>query len=89
MCLSQSFITVICTSQVTHWVKNSPAMLEMHVMQVQSLRWGDPLEERTQTTPVFLPGESPKDRAAWQATVHSIAKSQTLLKLLSNHAHMH
>ena len=26
-------------------------------MQVQALRWGDPLEEGTQTTPGFLSGE--------------------------------
>ena len=32
-----------------------------------------------QLTPVFLPGESPMDRGAWQATVHGVAKSQTRL----------
>ena len=32
-------------------------------MQVQALRWGDPLEEGTQTTPVFLPGESQGQRS--------------------------
>ena len=30
-------------------------------------------------TPVFLPGES-RDRGAWMATVHGVAKSQTQLK---------
>ena len=40
--------------------------------------------------------ENPMDRGAWQATVYSIAKSQTQLKRLSTHivmflalAHMH
>ena len=31
--------------------------------------------------------ENPMDRAAWWATVHSIAKSQRRLKQLSTHAH--
>ena len=31
-------------------------------------------------TPVFLPGENPMDRGAWQATVHGVTKSQTRLK---------
>ena len=29
--------------------------------------------------------ENPKDRGAWQATVHRIEKSQTQLKLISMH----
>ena len=29
-----------------------------------------PLEESVATTPVFLPGEDPLDRGAWQATGH-------------------
>ena len=32
-------------------------MQEMEEMQVRSLGWEDPLEEETQPTPVFLPGE--------------------------------
>ena len=36
-------------------VKNSLAMWEKWV---QSLGWGDPMEEGWQPTPVFLPGES-------------------------------
>ena len=31
----------------------------------------------------------PMDRGAWRATVHGVAKSQTWLKRLSKHAHMH
>ena len=30
--------------------------------------------------------ENPKDRGAWRATVHKVAKSQTRLKRLSTHA---
>ena len=37
-------------------VKNLPAM---HETWVRSLDWEDPLEEGTQRTPVFLPGECP------------------------------
>ena len=32
--------------------------------------------------------ENPMDRGAWWATVYRVAKSQTLLKWLSMHAHM-
>ena len=31
--------------------------------------------------------ENPKDRRAWQATIHRVTKSQTRLKQLSTHAH--
>ena len=37
-----------------------------------------------QSTPVFLPGES-HDRGVWSTTVHSVTKSQTLLKQLRTH----
>ena len=37
-----------------------------------------PGERNWQPTPVFLPG-SPMDRAAWWATVHGVAKSQSQL----------
>ena len=30
--------------------------------------------------------KNPKDKGAWQATVHGLAKNQTQLKLLSTHA---
>ena len=48
-------------------------------MWVQSLGQEDPLEEATEATLVFLPGESHGQRSLW-ATVHRIAKSQTRLK---------
>ena len=55
-------------------VKNLPTMQETWV---QSLGWEDSLEEDMATTPVFLHGESPVDRGAWQATVRGVEKSQT------------
>ena len=56
-------------------VKNLPAMWETWV---GSLRWEDPLEEVMATYSSILAWRSPR-RAAWQATVHGIAKSQTRL----------
>ena len=41
---------------VTQTIKNLPAIWES---QVLSLGWEDPLERAWQSTPVFLPGESP------------------------------
>ena len=41
-------------------VKNLPALQET---QVQSLGWEDPLEEGRGSTPVFLPGESYRQRS--------------------------
>ena len=45
---------------VCQTVKNLPALWEI---QVQSLRWEDPLEKGMATTPVFLPGESHGQRS--------------------------
>ena len=33
--------------------------------------------------------ENPMDRGAWWATLHRVAESQTQLKQVSMHAHMH
>ena len=33
--------------------------------------------------------KNPMDRGAWWATVHSVARSQTLLKQLNAHTHIH
>ena len=55
-------------------VQNLPAMQET---QVQSLDWEDPLEEEMATHPSTLAWKKPKDRGAWQATFHRVAKSQT------------
>ena len=56
-------------------------------MQVRSLGWEDPLEEGTATHSSILALENPMDRGAWQATVHSVTKSQTRLKRLSTHTY--
>ena len=45
-------------SQVSQWVKNSPAMQETQEMQIRSLSPEDPWRRKWQPTPVFLPGES-------------------------------
>ena len=47
-------------SLVAQMVKNLPAMQENWVW---SLGWDDPLEEAWQRTPVFLPGESRRQRS--------------------------
>ena len=57
----------------------------MHGAWVQSLGREDALEEGT----VIHSGlhlEKPKDKGAWQATVHRVAQSQTRLKQLSTYA---
>ena len=44
-------------------VKNSPAMQEAQETQIRFLGREDPLEEGTQPTPVFLPGEPDGQRS--------------------------
>ena len=56
--------------------KNLPVMQETCV---QSLGWGDPLEEDMATHSNILAWRIPMDRGTWQATVHGVAKSQTRL----------
>ena len=63
-------------SLVIQTAKNPPAMWETWV---QSLGWEDPLEEDMATHSSILSWRTPMDRGAWQATVHQVAKSQTLL----------
>ena len=53
-------------------VKN---MLAMQETQVQSLGQEDPLEKGTDTHSSILNLENFKDREAWRATVHGMAKS--------------
>ena len=43
--------------------KNLPAVEEMQETQVQSPGWEDPLVEGLQSTPVFLPGQSHRERS--------------------------
>ena len=37
-----------------------------------------------QPTPVFLPGENPRDGGGWWAAIHGVAQSRTRLKRLSS-----
>ena len=65
-------------SLVAQMVKNLPAMQETHV---QFLSREDPLEKEMATHSSSLAClENPMDRAAWQATVHRVAKNLTRLK---------
>ena len=59
-------------SLVAQMVKNPPAMRETWV---QSLGWEDPLEEGMATHFSILAWRIPKDRGAWWATIHEVAKS--------------
>ena len=55
-------------------------------MQVPSLDWEDPLEERGHGNPLQDSGlENSMDRGAWPVTVHSVTKNRTRLKQLSTH----
>ena len=47
---------------------------------------GKSLEEGMTIHPSCL--ENPRDRGAWQATVHRVTENQTQLKQLSMHAHV-
>ena len=57
-------------------VKKLPAMWETWV---RSLGWEDPLEDGLSTRSRILAWRIPKERRAWQATVHGAAKSETQL----------
>ena len=50
-------------------------MQEMQETWVQSLGWEDSLEEGMATHCSILAWRIPRDRGAWQATVHGVAKS--------------
>ena len=52
-------------------------MQEMQETQVRSLSWEDPLEEEMATHSSILAGKNLRDRGAWQAAVHRMAKSRT------------
>ena len=47
-------------------------------MRVRSLGWDHPLEEEM-ATHQYSCQENPKDRGAWWATVHGVAKRQAQL----------
>ena len=67
----------LCIERVVQTVKNLPAMQETWV---RSLDWEDPLEKGMATHSSILAWGIPKDRGAWWATVHGVAKRQTRLK---------
>ena len=48
----------------------------MQETQVRSLGWEDPLEEGMITHCSILAWRIPRDRGAWHAVVHVVAKSQ-------------
>ena len=60
-------------------VKNSPVKQDMQEMWVRSLGQEDALEEEMATHSSILTLKNPMDRGAWQATGHSVAKSQAQL----------
>ena len=51
----------------------------MQKIWVQSLGWEEPLEEEMATHCSILGWRIPMYRGAWQATVHRVAKSGTLV----------
>ena len=66
-------------SLVAQTVKNLPAMQET---QVHSLGWED--REKDGYPFQYSCLENSMDRGAWRATVHGVAESWTLLKILSH-----
>ena len=54
-------------------------MQEMYKTQIRSLGGEDPLEEGMATHSNNLAWRIPRDRGAWQATVHGVTKSWTRL----------
>ena len=68
------YFIIFWASLVSQVVKNLPAMQET---QVQSLGQEDPLEEENGNPLLYSGLGNPMDRAAWQASVHGVAKSLT------------
>ena len=78
-------MTVLYLQEITQYLgfrggsllKNLPVMQEMQEMPVWSLGQEDPLEEGmvTHFKTIYSCLENPKDRGAWQAKVHRVAKS--------------
>ena len=69
-------------------VKNLPAMQETEETQIQSLGREDLLEEGMANHSSILVWRIPWTEA-WRTTVHGVAKSQTWLNRLCEHACMH
>ena len=64
-------------SLVAQLVKNPPVMQEIWV---RSLGWENSLEEGMATRSCIFARKIPMDKAAWGATVHGVAESQTQLR---------
>ena len=64
-------------SLVAQMINNLPTIQETWF---RSLGWEDPLEDGMTTHSSILDWRIPIKRGAWQATVHGVAKSQTLLR---------
>ena len=69
-----SIFTLDWSSLVAQMVKNLPAMQNTCVL---SLDWEDTLKERMVTHSSILAWRIPKDKGAWQVTVHGVAQSRT------------
>ena len=59
------------------WASLVAQMVKKLTMIVGYLGWEDPLEEGMPTHSSILAWRIPRDREAWQATVHGLAKSWT------------
>ena len=65
-----SLLRIVYPSLVAQMVKNLPAM---QGTGVQSLGQKDPLEKGMATLSSILAWRIPRDRRAWQATLHGVA----------------
>ena len=68
------YMFLYIASLVAQMIKNLSAMWETWV---RFLGWEDPLEEAMATHSSILAWRMPKDRGAWQVTVHGVTKSRT------------
>ena len=74
--------TPLATHKTFLWLSGKRIQLpiqEMQETQVRSLDQEDPLEEGMATHSNILAWRIPRDRGAWQATVHWVTKSWTRL----------
>ena len=81
---SQEAFRNVVVSLVAQSIKNLPAMQGMQGTQVQSLCWGDPLEEEMATHSSTLAGKIPWSEEPRRGTVHGVAKSWTQLSYWSD-----
>ena len=80
--LMRCFTYFVCASWASlmiQWVKNPPAMQEIHERQIWSLGWENSLEEENDNPLQYSCLGNPMDREAWQATVHGVTKESDIL----------